>query len=77
MTARLAVLVAGAETFTLGTQQSGQEALTLSKLSHHVLDGRFAREPMLVEHPTGALFVSGYGRPMQPTDLPPNLLEKR
>ncbi len=27
---------------------------------------------MLV-HPTGVLFVSGYGRPMQPTDVPPNL----
>jgi hypothetical protein len=28
---------------------------------------------MLVEHPSGVFFVSGYGRPMQPTDLPPNL----
>jgi hypothetical protein len=28
---------------------------------------------MAVEHPSGALFVSGYGTPGQPTDAPPNL----
>jgi hypothetical protein len=32
-----------------------------------------AREPMLVEHPSGALFVSGYGTPTGAQDLPPNL----
>jgi hypothetical protein len=59
---RLAVLVAAAATFTLAAQQSTHKPLTLSEPSHQVFDGRFAREPMLVEHPTGVIFVSGYGR---------------
>jgi hypothetical protein len=70
---RLAVLVAAAAASTVAAHESSQKPLTLSEPSHHVFDGRFAREPMLVEHPTGVLFVSGYGRPLQPTDLPPNL----
>jgi hypothetical protein len=36
-------------------------ALTLSAPTHHRFDDRLAREPMIVEHPSGALFVAGYG----------------
>jgi hypothetical protein len=65
----LAVLAA---TVTLAGQLT-EKPLRLSEPSHHLFDDRFAREPMLVEHPSGALFVSGYGVPGQPTDVPPNL----
>jgi hypothetical protein len=39
----------------------GASALKLSAPTHHLFDDRFAREPMIVEHPSGALFVAGYG----------------
>ena len=70
----LASLVA---TVTLVTAQSGTgvgAALSLSAPSHHVFDDRIAREPMLVEHPGGVLFVAGYGMAARPTNVEtPNL----
>lgn len=47
--------------------------LTLTAPTHH-LDS-VAREPMLVEHPSGVLFVSGYGSQVTGVDpkAPPNL----
>src|SRR5580765_3996000 len=49
-------------------------ALTVNAPVHHVFDDRMAREPMLVEHPTGALFVAGYGMLNRPsTAETPNL----
>jgi hypothetical protein len=41
-------------------------ALSLGAPVHHV--DRLAREPMLVEHPGGALFVSGFGSQVTGTD---------
>ena len=38
-----------------------------------VLLGQAVREPMLVEHPTGALFVAGYSRDEAEASDPPNL----
>ena len=70
---RLAIVAAAAANVTVAAQQAGQQSLTLSEPSHHVFEDRTAREPMVVEHPSGALFVSGYGRPGQPMDQPPNL----
>jgi len=49
-------------------------ALTVGAPIHHVFDDRMAREPMIVEHPTGALFVAGYGMLNRPwPEGPPNL----
>jgi len=49
-------------------------ALTVNAPIHHVFDDRMAREPMIVEHPTGALFVAGYGMLNRPsTAETPNL----
>ena len=47
--------------------------LTVSAPIHHI--DSVAREPMLVEHPTGALFVSGFGSQVTGVDpqAPPNL----
>jgi hypothetical protein len=52
---------------------SAQGGLSLSEPAHHVFPDRMAREPMLVEHPSGALFVSGYGTPTGGQDFSPNL----
>jgi hypothetical protein len=64
-------------TISLVTAQSGVNvgaSLSLSAPSHHLFDDRIGREPMLVEHPGGALFVAGYGRADRPTNLEtPNL----
>ncbi|NNM34035.1 MAG: hypothetical protein HKO53_13260, partial [Gemmatimonadetes bacterium] len=38
-----------------------------------VLLGQAVREPMLVEHPSGALFVAGYSRDAAEATDPPNL----
>ena len=38
-----------------------------------VLDGQTLREPMIVEHPSGALFVAGYSRAPEEATDPPNL----
>ncbi|MEZ4423830.1 MAG: sialidase family protein [Gemmatimonadota bacterium] len=38
-----------------------------------VLDGQALREPMIVEHPSGALFVAGYSRAPEEATDPPNL----
>jgi hypothetical protein len=70
---RLGVLAAFAASFTLAAQQSNQKSLRLSEPSHHLFADRMAREPMLIEHPSGVLFVSGYGTPAGSTDVPPNL----
>jgi len=51
------------------TQASPQVPLALSPPVHH-LDS-LAREPMVVEHPSGTLFVSGYGS--QVTGVDPNV----
>jgi hypothetical protein len=57
-------------------RQAGNDAnaFTLSAPTHHQFDDRFALEPMLVEHPSGALFVSGYGSLTPPSNIQtPNL----
>jgi hypothetical protein len=69
---RLGVLVALAVSVTVAAQRI-DKPLVLSEPSHHLFADRMAREPMLVEHPSGALFVSGYGTPTGSPDLPPNL----
>ena len=66
----LAAIAAGAAT---AVTARAQESLTLSAPTHHLFPDRMAREPMLVEHPSGALFVSGYGTPTGAADVPPNL----
>jgi hypothetical protein len=49
-------------------------ALTVSAPIHHGFNDRMAREPMIVEHPTGALFVAGYGMLNRPSPVEtPNL----
>jgi hypothetical protein len=53
---------------------STTQALTISAPTHHTFDDRVAREPMIVEHPGGALFVAGYGMLNRPTNVEtPNL----
>src|SRR5262245_33913797 len=47
--------------------ERGATTLTLNAPAHHLFDDRFAREPMIVEHPSGALFVAGYGMMSFPT----------
>jgi hypothetical protein len=69
---RLGVLVALAVSVTVAAQRI-DKPLVLSEPSHHLFADRMAREPMFVEHPSGALFVSGYGTPTGSTELPPNL----
>ena len=52
----------------------GATTLTLNAPAHHIFDDRIAREPMIVEHPGGALFVAGYGMTSFPTNVEtPNL----
>jgi len=52
----------------------GASGLKLSAPIHHLFDDRLAREPMIVEHPTGTLFVAGYGMLNRPTNVEtPNL----
>jgi hypothetical protein len=70
---RLGVLAALTVTVAVAGQTGNQKSLSLSEPSHHLFADRMAREPMLVEHPSGALFVAGYGTPAGSTDLPPNL----
>ena len=72
MFARLAYLVLAAGAATIAAQ-SGNRPLTLSAPTDHLFADRLAREPMLVEHPNGTLFVSGYGTPTGSTALSPNL----
>jgi hypothetical protein len=49
-------------------------SLTLNAPLHQFFDDRLAREPMVVEHPSGALFVAGYGMATRPTNVEtPNL----
>ena len=51
-----------------------QTALTVSAPATHLFDDRLAREPMIVEHPSGALLVAGYGAVDRPTNVEtPNL----
>jgi hypothetical protein len=62
-----------ATTYVVATeeQSGGANRLTVKPAVHHV--DRLAREPMIVEHPHGELFVSGYGgAPVRPTlrDVP-------
>jgi hypothetical protein len=45
------------------------KALILSTPIHHLFDDRLAREPMIVEHPSGVLFVAGYGMLNRPTNV--------
>ena len=53
---------------------SAAKALTLNAPTHHIFDDRLAREPMIVEHPSGPLFVAGYGTLNRPTNVEtPNL----
>lgn len=61
MHARPGMLLALAASVTLAAQQANHKFLTMSEPSHHLFADRMAREPMLGEHPGGALFVSGYG----------------
>jgi len=54
--------------------ERGARTLTVNAPVHHISDDRFAREPMIVEHPGGALFVAGYGMMRLPTNVEtPNL----
>jgi hypothetical protein len=70
---RLAVGAVLAASVTLAGQERQHGSLTLSEPSHHLFAERMAREPMVVEHPSGALFVSGYGTPTGSMALPPHL----
>ncbi len=54
------VLVGGSAT------SAADEPLELAEPVHHL--DLLAREPMLVEHPSGALFVAGYGSQVTATD---------
>jgi hypothetical protein len=48
--------------------------LAVSAPVHHTFDDRVGREPMIVEHRSGALFVAGYGKTTRPTTIEtPNL----
>jgi hypothetical protein len=55
----------------VSAMQSGNAArpLTLNAPIHHVFSDRLGREPMIVEHPGGALFVAGYGLLNRPTNV--------
>jgi hypothetical protein len=54
--------------------RSAANDLRVSPPIHHVFDDRLAREPMIVEHPSGALFVAGYGMLNRPSTVEtPNL----
>jgi hypothetical protein len=64
----VALVVAMWPVIATNARQSGAQSLTLSAPAPHLFDNRMAREPMVVEHPSGALFVSGYGT----IDLPAN-----
>jgi hypothetical protein len=70
---RFACVVFVARVATIIAAQSSNQSLMLSAPSHHLFADRMAREPMVVEHPNGTLFVSGYGTPTGSTALPPNL----
>jgi hypothetical protein len=76
-TARIcAVIVFVAGAISIVATQPGRSAkpLTLNAPTHHVFDDRLAREPMIAEHPSGALFVAGYGGLNRPTNVEtPNL----
>ncbi len=64
----LAASAGGGSTPAAPTQA---DTLATSDPVHHLdVD---AREPMLVEHPDGALFVTGYGRDIPTTEQPPRL----
>ena len=70
----LTSLVATVSLLTAQGEVGVGAALSLSAPSHHLFDDRIAREPMLVEHPSGALFVAGYGMAARPTNVEtPNL----
>src|SRR5262245_6810235 len=69
----IAVIVAAMPT---GATQAAKAAdsLTVSGPIHHLFDDRLAREPMIVEHSSGALFVAGYGMRDRPSNVEtPNL----
>ena len=57
----IAILAGGAVTGCGGASENAT-GLTLSTPVEHV--EKLAREPMIVEHPDGALFVTGYGEPL-------------
>ena len=60
-----------AEGGTVALARAQNETLATTGPVHHWdVD---AREPMLVEHPDGTLFVAGYGRDLATTEQPPRL----
>jgi hypothetical protein len=59
--AALLTLQASACGADAGSPAGGRAALIVTDSTHHV--DALAREPMIVEHPNGTLFVSGYGLP--------------
>jgi hypothetical protein len=69
----LGVLAAVAATASVVAQPAKPQSLSLTAPTHHLFADRMAREPMVVEHPGGALFVAGYGTPSGATGLQPNL----
>ena len=69
------VAAVGAATPILARQTgTATNELILNAPTHHLFDERLAREPMIVEHPSGVLFVAGYGMANRPTNSEtPNL----
>jgi hypothetical protein len=66
-----AVIAVVALVIPLIAMQAGDAAkeLTLSAPTHHLFEDRLGREPMIVEHPGGVLFVAGYGTVNRPTNV--------
>lgn len=65
----LAIVGAVATIIATNASQSRGPALTLSAPTHHLFADRMAREPMVIEHPSGALFVTGYGSLNRPSNV--------